>query len=145
MILDRKWEKFRGGPTPAHYGQVRVTIARDGHLYLNSVAHKAFGSQSAVNLYYNRDDDAIALEPASPEGPESFRLVKHQMGWIIHASPFCHHNRIRIDQTERFIKPVITDNGLMILSLREMVSVARIDRGPRTRVQKRAAPGAQGT
>ena len=128
MVLDRKWEKFRGGPATAGGGspEMRVTINRKGLIYMNRTAYQAFGSPKAVALYYNREDDAIALEPAYPRFDENFQLVKKQTGWAIHASPFCRHNAIQIPTTERFIRPDITNEGQMILDLRQTVTVGGI-------------------
>ena len=137
MTLDREWEKFRGGPTAANAERIRVTLNREGLIYMNAKAYAAFGRPKAVAIYYNREQDAIALEPAYPRFEENFQVVNRQNGWIVHASPFCVHNRLRIDGTERFIRPEITQEGHMILNLRETVSVMRINRGTRTRKRNR--------
>ena len=84
-----------------------------------------------------RIPDAIALEPAHHRFEENFQVINRQNGWVIHASPFIVHHRIRIDGTERFIRPEITQEGQMTLNLRETVSVTRINRGARMRVRKR--------
>lgn len=127
-MLDRKWEKFRGGPCAMGGGsrEMRVTINRKGLIYLNRTAYQAFGSPKAVAIYYNREDDAIALEPAYPRFDENFQLVKKQTGWAVHASPFCRHHGISIPNTERFIRPDLTNEGQMILDLRQTVTVGGI-------------------
>ena len=131
MSLERKWEKFRGGPAGAPNGAndaARVTINRLGLIYLNARAYAEFGSPKAVAIYYCREDDAIALEPAHARFSENFLVVKKQNGWAIHASTFCRHNKIRIPTTERFIRPDITNEGQLILNLRETVIVGGIGR-----------------
>jgi hypothetical protein len=127
--LDRKWEKFRGGPVVnrnAGQQEVRVTLNSRGQIYLNRKAHETFGSPSAVMLYYNREDDSIALEPAYPRSNESFPLVKKQNGWVIHASSFCRHYRIRVPTTERFLRPDVGNEGHVFLNLGDTVSVGGI-------------------
>ena len=136
MALDRKWEKFQGGPARSAADQVRVTINRKGLIYLNTKAYEALGRPKAVVLFYNREDDQIAIQPAYERFVEHFLIVKKQMGWAVHASTFCRHFRIRIPNTERFLRPDLTNEGQLILNLRETVTVGGIDR---TRRQKQPA------
>lgn len=135
MSLEREWEKFRGGPNSGpnrSKNEARVTINRKGTIYLNDYAYNVVGRPKAVALYYNREEDSIALEPGYPRFKENFNVVKKQMGWAIHASPFCRHYGIRIPTTERFIRPDLTNEGQMILNLRETVTVGGIDRRKKT-------------
>jgi hypothetical protein len=127
MSLDGKWEKFRGGPAVrlGQAAEARVTINSKGLIYLNGWAFKMFGSPKAVALYYSEEDDAIALEPAYPRFNENFLVVKKQMGWAVHASTFCRHWGIRVPKTERFLYPDLTNEGQLILNLRETVKVGR--------------------
>jgi len=59
MTLDRKWEKFKGGPLSKGGAEVRVTLNRKGLIYMNAKMYKCLGSPKAVALYYSREDDAI--------------------------------------------------------------------------------------
>ena len=126
MSLERKWEKFRGGPLAKGTDVLRVTLNRNGLIHMNAKAHQVLGSPKAVAIYYNREDDAIAVEPAYPRFVEHFKVVKKQNGWAIHASTFCRHFNIRIPNTERFIRPDLTNEGQLILELRETVTVGGI-------------------
>ena len=128
MALEREWEKFRGGAANKVGEEIRVTINRRGMIYLNSKAYKAFGNPQAVAIYYNRDSDSIALEPAYPRFVENFQVIKKQNGWAIHASTFCRHYNIRVPATQRFIRPDLTHEGHLILNLRETVTVGGIER-----------------
>lgn len=129
MTLDRKWEKFRGGPAgKPSAGAVRITINRKGLIYLNAKAYQVLGRPKAVAIYYSREDDAIALETAYERFVEHFLVIKKQNGWAIHASTFCRHHKIRIPNTERFIRPDLTTEGQLILNLKETVTVGGIDR-----------------
>lgn len=126
MTLDRKWVKFHGGPLAgpmAMRNQVRVTINRKGLIYMNSRMFTEMGRPKAVALYYNEEDDGIALQPAYERFDEHFLVVKRQTGWAVHASTFCRHNKIRIPDTERFLRPELNDEGILFLNLRETVGV----------------------
>lgn len=128
MTLDRKWEKFHGGPLTKDGETLRVTLNRKGLIYMNAKGYQALGRPKAVALYYSRDDDAIAVEPAYPRFVENFQVVKKQNGWAVHASTFCRHYNIRIPNTERFLRPDITNEGQLILNLKETVTVGGIER-----------------
>ena len=73
-----------------------MTINKRGMIYLNTRAYKAFGNPQAVAIYYNRESDAIALEPAYTRFVENFQVIKKQNGFAIHASSFCRHYNIRV-------------------------------------------------
>ena len=134
MTLDRKWEKFRGGPQAgpmAMRNQVRVTINQKGLIYMNTRMFTEMGRPKAVALYYSREDDAIAVQSAYERFDEHFLVVKRQTGWAIHASTFCRHYNIRVPNTERFLRPDLDSEGTLILTLRETVTVGGIEKGPR--------------
>ena len=133
MTLDRKWEKFRGGPKSAEANAVRVTLNRHGLIYMNAKMYQAMGQPKAVALYYSREDDAIAVQPAYERFVEHFMVVKKQDGWAIHASTFCRHYSIRVPKTERFLRPDLDNEGNLILNLRETVTVGGIVKGPHRR------------
>ena len=126
MSLDREWEKYRGGPTRMLNEVPRVTINRKGLIYMNAKMFQAFGRPKAVAIFYNRAADSIALEPAHARFIENFQVVPKQNGWAVHASSFCRHFGIRVATTERFIRPDVTDQGQLILNLRETVTVGGI-------------------
>ena len=121
MALERNWEKFNGGPARSAADELRVSINQRGRIYLNARLYQAMGQPKAFAIYYNREDDAIALEPAYPRFIQNFPIVKHMYGWTVHASSFCRHFRINIPSTQRFIRPEITQEGQLILKLRETV------------------------
>ncbi len=133
MTLDRKWEKFRGGPCGgpnATQNVGRVTLNRKGLIYMNARMYTQFGRPKAVALYYSREDDAIAVQPAYERFAEHFQVMKKQTGWAIHASTFCRHYGIRVPNTERFLRPDLNNEGILILALRETVTVGGIEKAP---------------
>lgn len=130
MPLDRQWEKFRGGPTPKAAVRLRVTINRDGLIYMNAKAYEAFGRPQTVALYYNRVKDSIELVPDESRSDDNFPVIERGGGFIVYASPFTGHHRIKINFTERFSRPEVSNEGHLILDLSDMVSVARLERTP---------------
>ncbi len=126
-----KWEKFRGGPLSGAAQMPRVTLNRKGLIYMNSQMYSALGRPKAVALYYSHEDEAIAVQPAYGRVSEHFQVMKRQTGWAIHASTFCRHYKIRVPNTERFIKPDLDNDGVLVLFLRETVMVGGIEKGGR--------------
>ena len=51
MSLDRQWEKFRGGPTASNAERIRVTLNREGLIYMNAKAYAAFGRPKAAYAF----------------------------------------------------------------------------------------------
>lgn len=123
MTMDREWEKFRRGPFGTGSDAVRVTLNNRGMIYLNAKAYQILGRPQAVAIYYNREADAIALEPAHARIAENFPVMKRQNGYSVHASTFCRHFRIRVPATQRFVRPDLTNEGQLILSLRDTANV----------------------
>ena len=117
MALERKWEKFCGGPARSAADELHISINQRSRIYMNDRLYQAFGQPKAVAIYYSRDDDAIALEPAYARFIQNFPVVKSMYGWTVHASSFCRHFRINIPSTQRFIRPEITNEGELILFL----------------------------
>jgi hypothetical protein len=131
--MDRDWEKYRGGPTPSSRDVMHVTLNRKGLIYLNANAYRLLGRPTGVYLYYNRNKDQIALEPASPRLPETFPVKELNKGFLIHASPFCRHFGVRLDTTEKFIRPDIDEKGVLRLDLSSTVTVSGIKRARKRR------------
>jgi len=69
MTLDRKYEKFLGGPTQPTQERVYASISPQNVITVNSNCYRLLGKPPAVYLYFSRADDMIAIQPV-----ESFRL-----------------------------------------------------------------------
>ena len=131
MELNAEWEKFRGGPVVATQNRMHVTLNEKGDIFLNGNTHRVLGGPAAVALYYNREKDAIAVEPADARLPENFPVKQKMSGWIIHARPFCRHFGIKVSATESFNRPEIDTTGALLLELRNTVTVKGTSRKPR--------------
>jgi hypothetical protein len=121
--IDRKFEKFLGGPTLPSQERIYASIANSSRIAFNNNCYRMLGKPPAVYLQFSRSDDTIAIEPVhSHRMPSAFPVKQQGHGWRINAAPFCRHFGIRIDTTERFISPEIRD-GLLQLKLNETVTV----------------------
>jgi hypothetical protein len=137
VTLERQFEKFTGGPAGRpDSAKFRITINKRGTLYLSARAYEAIGRPKAVALYYNREDDCIAVEPAYPRFIQNFPVTKAQMGWVIYAAAFCRHYRIGIPDTEVFNRPEVNNEGILLLNLRDTTRVGgRPKRSSKSRVR----------
>jgi hypothetical protein len=123
MELDRKFERYTGGPTTPNNQKLHVTLSKTGIFFFNKNLHQRWGKPLAVHIYYNRKDDQIAIVPTSPRLPLAFPIKEKNNGFIVHANPFVRHFGIRVDKTLRFVAPEVRD-GNLILKLAEVVCVA---------------------
>lgn len=128
MIVAGKFEKFMGGPTPSPHNRLHVTINPQYVIGLNKKCYEMLGKPPAVYLHYNRDEHIIGIEPVhSFRMPAAFPVKeKTSVGWCVRASPLCKHYNIRIDSTERFIRPDLSRDGkMLLLKLTETVTVTQ--------------------
>ncbi|MEP6848363.1 MAG: hypothetical protein ABI999_05865 [Acidobacteriota bacterium] len=123
--LDRKFEKFMGGPTVPPETRVHVSIDGRGVITMNATAFRLLGKPKAVYLHFSRADDTIAIEPVdSDRFPAAFPLRPNGTARYLNSAPFCRHFNIRLDTTHRFITPDLRD-GALHLKLRETVTIRR--------------------
>ena len=124
--MDRKFEKFIGGPNVPNQHRLYVSLSKYNVISLSNAAYERMGRPPAVYLHYSRSDDMIAVEPAASERvAAAFPVtVRGQHGWRIAASPFCQHFNILHDATQRFISPEVRD-GCLFLNLSQTVTVRR--------------------
>lgn len=108
--------------------KLRATVNYRGMIYLNQKLYDSLGNPAAVALFYNREDDVIAVQPAFELSDETFPIQKHQAGYVVRASTFCRHYRVRVPNTEEFLRPTIDQNKTLILNLRDTITVGGIIR-----------------
>ena len=124
-ILDRKYEKFLGGPTQPSETRVHVSIDSRGVITMNATCYKMLGKPLAANLYFSRADDMIAIEPVdSVRLPTVFPFRPNSTALYLNAAPFCRHYGIKLDSTQRFTSPEIRD-GALHLKLSDTVTIKR--------------------
>ena len=81
-ILDRKFEKFLGGPTLSPEERVHVSVDGRGVITFNATCYKLLGKPKAVYLHFSRADDTIAVEPVTSFYlPAAFPLRPNGTAW----------------------------------------------------------------
>lgn len=104
--LDRKFEKFLGGPTQPPELRVRVSLDKRNVILMNKKCYQMLGKPTAVYLHFSRTDDIIAIEPVhSYRLPAAFPVRVYDTTFSINAAPFCRHFGIKLDATQQFISP----------------------------------------
>lgn len=123
--LDRKFEKYQGGPTLPRETRVHVSIDHRGVITMNATCYKLLGKPVSANLYFSRADDTIAIEPMdSLRLPTVFPFRPNATARYLNSAPFCRHYGIKLDSTLRFISPEIRD-GTLQLKLSDTVIIKR--------------------
>ena len=125
MTLDREYEKFAGGPNQPNRDRIHITINKTGLIYINGNGHRMMGRPEAVQLFFNKAKDKIAIKPAHARLADVFPLKEKNGYYLIHSSPFCRHYGIRLNTTEKFVHPDIDDEGILHLDLSDTITVKR--------------------
>lgn len=122
------WEPFNGRQhRRTSTREARVTLGRQNVIYMNLVAHDAFGAPAAVEMLYDGNRRIIGLKPCDPQKRNASRIMPHAGGSYrrIQASAFCQHFRLKTRETLLF-NPIDIDNeGTMTLGLNEALVVGR--------------------
>ncbi len=121
------WEEFKPGPTPKLEERLHATLSRKGLIFLNGNIHELMGGPDAVVLLFDKINSVIGLNPVSPNVSNAFRLKPKPPGRhrIIHASPFCRHYGIAVDNTTVFLNPQIDEDGVLRLDLKATTRARR--------------------
>ncbi|MFN0278385.1 MAG: hypothetical protein ACKVRN_07260 [Pyrinomonadaceae bacterium] len=129
--LDRKFEKFLGGPVEPPAERVHATIDKRSVITMNAKCHNLLGKPVGAYLHFSRVDDTIAIEPfSSLMLPGVFPFHSNGTARYLYAASFTRHFRIDLDTTLRFIYPDFKD-GALHLKLSETVAIARTRRWQR--------------
>src|SRR5688500_12394471 len=122
-----EWEKFLGGPTKSPAIRMHATLTSQYRIHLNRNLYQRLGNPEAVCLYFNREQQMIAVQAASPRLNEAFPVgtLYSKTTRYIPAATFCRHYGIRVNETHRFLDPHFAPDGKLILNLNETVIVSR--------------------
>ena len=96
-------------------------------IHLNKNIFVRLGRPAAVSLFFNRGEQKIGIQAASPRFNYSFPVgvLASQTTHYVPAAPFCRHFGISVSETHRFINPEFSADGKLILNLNETVLVTR--------------------
>lgn len=125
MTFDKDWEKFNGGPNKPNRERIHITMNKNSVIYMNANAHRMMGRPDAVQFFFNRKNDKLALKPANARLSDAFPIKMQRGTFIIQASPACRSFGIRLNTTEKFIDPDLDDTGNLILDLSRTITVTK--------------------
>ena len=125
MVTEDGWERFNGNGATAYRDRLHATLGPQKTILLNANLYYAWGSPPAVFLFFNRPLKQIALMPADKNEAAAFPVKEYNRCFQIRAAAFCSHYNILLSTTRKFIRPVITDDGQLILDLTNTVRVRR--------------------
>jgi len=122
-----QWTEFQGSPNRRDRTEPRVSLNPRGVIFFNRKAFAAMGEPAAVRLFFDENRLRIGLKPTDPSRKNAFPVRKKDR-WenrVVQASPFCRHNKIRIDRTVVFNEVDLDDEGILTLDLNKTTSIGR--------------------
>jgi len=127
MKLTDDWETFDAGPPERPENRIHVTLNRMGTFLLNRNAYRLLGSHEALMFHYNRNREMIAVSSTHRRNEKGFLVIPRRgINWCTQISNFCRHHKIRVDKTIKFANPEIDDDGMLILDLKNTLSVSKL-------------------
>lgn len=128
--MEFTWEEFAHPPVEANTKRIHASINKRGNLFLNRHAIAAISNPDRVTLMYDRRRLTIGIKSANPGSPYSFRLrskdKERGSSRMIYAANFCRFYHICPDETLAFTDARVDANGILILSLNDVISVKRL-------------------
>lgn len=119
----RRWERFQGKPNEFRRRGPHVTISSRGVILMNMAAYELAGCPGQVALLYDKQNGVIGLESARTSDANTFPVrTKSVKNRIVHASPFCRHHDIRVEQTMAFNR-IRQEKGILMLDLNTLTAV----------------------
>lgn len=135
-------EPFLGGANEPKHGRLYATISKQSIIWLNVNCYRMLGEPKGARLHFSRKDGIIAVEPVSEAPWDNTFPVRStkRTGYRICALPFCKHFGIRIDTTERFDEPQLTEDGRMLLLNLRRTSTVTVKQAPRKKRSEQEQP-----
>lgn len=123
----RQWEEFPVGPGGRGPNDLRVTLSRKGEIMVGAKAFEKMGRPEVAVLLFDRKNHTIGVCPADEKAVNGFPLIpkKKCRHRIVRANLFCRHYGIRVERTVAFSRPVIDEDGVLVLDLKVMTGVGR--------------------
>lgn len=123
-----RWEEFEDGPKEKTSDKIYATINKRRYLYLNERAKQAIGDPEVVVLMYDSYHQTIGVKASTIDKRNAFRPKSKDSrvgGCIIYAANFCRRFNIKPRGTLAFVRAEVDGDGVLILAMRETMSVAR--------------------
>jgi hypothetical protein len=142
--MARRWIELGAGPKKAWKGEIYASINYRSEIVINRQAFEALDKPEAVVMMFDEDESTIGLRPASAATINAYRLKpKGASGHrVVNARTLARKHDIRIDGTDRFRTAAIED-GILVLDLRNRMSVNALKRGPYKKNGKDGSPGSR--
>ena len=121
-----QWEEFPIGPGDEG-GELHVTLSRKGEILIGAAAFEKMGQPEAAILLFDKLNTKIGLLPSDKRVANAYPLktVTRARHRVVRANRFCRHHGIRVERTVAFNKPIIDQDGMLVLDL---VRVSKIGR-----------------
>jgi hypothetical protein len=137
------WEEFVYGTTVKITRKgFRVTLNKAGIFLLNRNTFEMLGKPEGVLLSYDRVNDMIGIKPMVRVFATAFPVKITNRGHLIHASSFCRHFKLRVENTIGWEPDGMDLNGRLCLDLKKAKSVVRA-KGTSAIAKQDPSPGSE--
>lgn len=136
-----QFEPFSRRPGPTIRRSPRVTLYRTGAFGLNRPAFERLGEPRAVRFLFDRTARAIGIQPASPDNPDAYRVVRRTTSdsYTVRARRFLRAYEVPVDRSLEW-GYIREHDGMLVLHLDEAISLLSAGQSH----HKRSAPVAHG-
>ena len=124
-----RWKEYEGAALDTDSSKIRVSINRQGRIYMNQRALTAMGDPEVVVLMYDSYHQTIGVKASTLDKRNAFRPKSKSnqvTSRILYAGNFCREFGIKPRGTLVFVRAEVDDEGVLILAMRDtMPSPAR--------------------
>lgn len=114
------FDKYEGRSRSRRKGNRKITVTKNGYINLNAVASENFKDFDFVNLFYNKKEKKIAIEPTNEKQEGSYTLIEQSGSYdayTIGCTGFLKEFDIGYEVTTRYLAEWLDDEEVLIASL----------------------------
>ena len=99
--------------------EMHVTLNSKGEIMVGATAYERFGRPGGAVLLFDKVNSLIGIVPASTVAKNGYPMIekKNARHRVLRANRFCRHFGLHVARTVAFDKPVIDEEGVMVLDI----------------------------
>ena len=114
----KHWAEFMVGPRDVS-NEMHVTLNRKGEIMVGATAYERFGRPGRAVLLFDKVNSLIGMVPASTVAKNGYPMIakKNARHRVLRANRFCRHFGLQVPRTVAFDKPLIDEEGVLVLDI----------------------------
>jgi hypothetical protein len=123
----RQWKESLFPSKAGRWASIYVTLNPKGVFHISGQTFQLFGEPDAVKIFFDVANSTIGLQPSRRVVENAYSVIGRgkTRGRIVRAFPFTQEFGLRLDETIRFLAPIIDEDGILNLDLRTVKSAAK--------------------